>query len=61
LIVNPLNRETKLENARQQSTDFNLPEYSKSIRWHSLPALFWLSSYVTGHHMALVPQLGAKD
>jgi hypothetical protein len=24
-------------------------------------ALFWLSSYVTSHHLAVVPQSGAKD
>jgi len=25
------------------------------------PALFWLSSYVARHHLAVVPQSGAKD
>jgi hypothetical protein len=24
-------------------------------------ALFWLSSYVTSHHLAVAPQSGAKD
>ncbi len=26
-----------------------------------LPALFWLSIYVASHHLAVVPQSGAKD
>jgi hypothetical protein len=29
--------------------------------WRSLPALFWLSSYVTSHCLAVVPQSGAKQ
>jgi len=28
---------------------------------HSPPALFWLSSYVTSHYLAVVPQSGAKE
>jgi hypothetical protein len=28
---------------------------------HSLPVLFWLSSYVASHHLAVAPQSGAKD
>jgi hypothetical protein len=28
---------------------------------HGLPALFWLSSYVASPHLAVVPQLVAKD
>jgi hypothetical protein len=32
-----------------------------TAHWRSLPALFWLSSYVTSHHLAVVPQSGAKD
>jgi hypothetical protein len=27
----------------------------------TLPALFWLSNYVTSHHLALVPQSGANN
>jgi hypothetical protein len=27
----------------------------------SLPALFWLSSYVTSHYLAVAPQSGAKQ
>ncbi len=28
---------------------------------HSLPVLFWLSSYVASHHLAVAIQSGAKD
>jgi hypothetical protein len=28
---------------------------------HGLPPLFWLSRYVTSHHLAVAPQSGAKD
>jgi hypothetical protein len=27
----------------------------------ALLALFWLSSYVTSHYLAMLPQSGAKD
>ncbi len=33
----------------------------QTANWHGLPALFWLSSYVTSHHLAMMPQSGAKD
>jgi hypothetical protein len=26
-----------------------------------MPTLFWLSSYIGSHHLAVVPQSGAKD
>jgi hypothetical protein len=29
--------------------------------WCSLPALFWLSSYVASHHLAMAQQSTAKD
>ncbi len=29
--------------------------------WRDMPALFWLSSYVASHHLAVSPQSGAKD
>jgi hypothetical protein len=32
-----------------------------TAHWHGLPPLFWLSSYVTSHHLVVVPQSGAKD
>ncbi len=28
--------------------------------WHGLPALFWLWSYVAGHHLAVAPLSGVK-
>jgi hypothetical protein len=31
-----------------------------SISMHSLPTLFWFSSYVGSHCLAVVPQSGAK-
>jgi hypothetical protein len=33
----------------------------KTANWRGLPALFWLISYVTSHHLFVVPQSGAKD
>jgi hypothetical protein len=32
-----------------------------TAHWHSLPALFWLSSYVASHYLAVAPQSGAKE
>jgi hypothetical protein len=31
------------------------------VHWHGLPALFWLSSNVASHHLAVAPQCDAKD
>jgi hypothetical protein len=33
----------------------------RTAHGHDLPALFWLSSYVAGHHLAVAPQYSAKD
>jgi hypothetical protein len=29
--------------------------------WHSLPAMVWLSSYVSSHCLAMLPQSVAKE
>jgi hypothetical protein len=34
---------------------------TQTAHWHSLPALFWLNSYVTSQHIAAAPQSGEKD
>ncbi len=33
----------------------------KAAHWPGLPALFWLSSYVASHCIAVAPQSGAKQ
>jgi len=33
---------------------------SIDAHWPGLPALFWLSSYVTSHSLAVAPRSGAK-
>ncbi len=37
------------------------PENTKTAHWPGLPALFWLSSYVAGHCLAVAPQSGSKQ
>jgi hypothetical protein len=32
-----------------------------TAHWHGLPALFWMSSYVASHCLAVVPLSGAKE
>ncbi len=34
---------------------------TKTANCRGPPALFWLRSYVASHHLAVVPQSGAKD
>jgi hypothetical protein len=41
-------------------SDNHRHENTLAAHWHGLPALFWLSSYVAGCHLAVVPQSGAK-
>jgi hypothetical protein len=36
-------------------------ENTEIAHWHSLPAFYWLSSYVASHYLAVAPQLAAKD
>ncbi len=34
---------------------------SLAAHWHGRPGLFWFSSYVGSHHLAVAPQSSAKD
>ncbi len=37
------------------------PKSTQTAHWHGPPALFWLSSYVDSHRLAVAPQSGAKN